>query len=45
MFSGIIAAVGHITHLTTREAGFRRIAIASDARPAALLRAAADAFA
>ena len=23
MFSGIIAAVGHITHLTTREAGFR----------------------
>ena len=27
-----------------RDAGFRRIAIASDARPAALLRAAADAF-
>ena len=23
MFSGIIAAVGHITHLTTREVGFR----------------------
>ena len=23
MFSGIIAAVGRITHLTTREAGFR----------------------
>lgn len=42
-----IAVVAASTRLATaaREAGFRRIAIAADARPASLLRAAIDAFA
>lgn len=39
----VVAASARLAE-AAREAGFRRIAIASDARPAALLRAAADAF-
>jgi uroporphyrinogen-III synthase len=40
----VVAASARLAEVA-RQAGFRRIAIASDARPAALLRAAADAFA
>ncbi len=40
----VVAASARLAEVA-REAGFRRIAIASDARPAALLRAAANAFA
>lgn len=40
----VVAASARLAELA-RAAGFRRIAIASDARPAGLLRAAADAFA
>ena len=39
----VVAASARLAEVA-RAAGFRRIAIASDARPAALLRAAADAF-
>ena len=39
----VVAASARLAEMA-REAGFRRVAIASDARPASLLRAAADAF-
>lgn len=39
-----VAAASERLAQVARDAGFRRVAVAADARPAALLRAAADAF-
>ena len=39
-----VSAAGERLAQVARDAGFRRVAIATDARPASLLRAAAEAF-